>query len=205
MSWTRLDDLWSERRELAGLDFADRWHYLCLIQFLSRTDQRDGHIRAVDARRASDHPNPAAALEHIAATGLIVVERDGYRLVEVDAHLPTDKSRKRTEQDRERKRRQRAHEAGDHSTCLPRYCDQAVTRDVTGDSHADFTGDVGTGRDGTGRAITEPSSENTNPAVVDWPVAEIPADPGYCSHGMTVGLRCSKCPEGAAQHRREAA
>lgn len=30
--------------------------------------------------------------------------------------------------------------------------------------------------------------------VTAWPVAAIPADPGYCEHGMTIGVRCRKCP-----------
>ena len=38
VTWTKLDDLWCERRELAAINFADRWHYLAMIQFCSRAD-----------------------------------------------------------------------------------------------------------------------------------------------------------------------
>lgn len=160
MSWTRLDDLWCERRELADINFADRWHYLAMIQYCSRADLRDGVMRGVDARRCSDHPDPNRALAELSKVGLIVsdVERDTYTVTEVDSHLPSDASRKRTIDSRERQRRKRKHDAGDHTTCLERYCDQAP-RDVTRDSNADVTRDVGTGRDGTGQASTGGGSQ----------------------------------------------
>ena len=159
MTWTRLDDLWCERRELAAINFADRWHYLAMIQFCSRADLRDGVMRGVDARRCSDHPDPNRALAELGKVGLIVadVSADTYALVEIDGHLPSDATRKRTSDNRIRQQRKRKHDAGDHSQCLERYCDQAP-RDVTRDGNADVTRDVGTGRDGTGRASTDGGS-----------------------------------------------
>jgi len=177
MSWTRLDDLWCERQELAGLDFADRWHYLCLVQFLSRSDRRDGWIRAVDARRVSDHPDPAQALANIEKTGLLVLEKGGYRVVDVDDHLPSEASRKRTQKNREYKQRQRRHQAGDHSTCLPKNCPLAPS--VSADGQGNVSADVGTGRDGTGLASYGNTSQKVNEStgeVVDWPAA-IPGEP----------------------------
>lgn len=47
-----------ERRELSP---AARWDYLALIQRCSRLHIRDGVMRRVDARRASDVDNPEAA------------------------------------------------------------------------------------------------------------------------------------------------
>ena len=90
VTWTKLDDLWCERRELAAINFADRWHYLAMIQFCSRADLRDGVMRGVDARRCSDHPDPNRALAELGKVGLIVadVASDTYSLIEVDAHLP---------------------------------------------------------------------------------------------------------------------
>lgn len=170
MSWTRVDDLWCERRELAAINFADRWHYLSMIQFCSRADLRDGVMRGVDARRCSDHPDPNRALAELVKVGLIVsnIEADTYTVVEVDSHLPSEASRKKTADAAARQKRKRKHDAGDHSTCLERYCDQAP-RDVTRDSHADVTRDVGTGRDRTGRASTGGGSQEQ---ISSWETVE---------------------------------
>lgn len=154
MSWTRLDDLWTERMEGLELSLAARWHYLALIQRCSRLDLRDGAVRRVDARRASDVDDPAAALTELVAAGLLTDDGTTVTVVNVLDHLPTEASLKRTRQNRERQRRSRAHRNGDHSLCQPDGGCEAlggapagVTRDVT----AHVTRDVGTGRDGTGQ------------------------------------------------------
>ncbi|WP_127818236.1 hypothetical protein [Microbacterium sp. CPCC 204701] len=162
MTWTRLDDSWTDDARLGDLDFACRWHYLAMIQFCCRNGRLDGVIRHVDARRASDHPEPARALAELAAAGLIAVEGGTYRILAIDEHAPPPHIVKSAEQAKVRKRRQRAHHAGDHALCLPANCDLAPG--VT----ADVTRDTGTGRDGTGRADDNGGShERAN--VIDWP------------------------------------
>ena len=98
MSWTKLDDLWTERKEFADLNFADRWHYLAMIQYCSRSDLRDGVMRGVDARRCSDHPDPNRALAALVKLGMLGRDdtADTYSLIEVDAHLLSEATRKKT-------------------------------------------------------------------------------------------------------------
>ncbi|WIA98037.1 hypothetical protein [Curtobacterium sp. MCBA15_004] len=163
MSWTKLGDEWCQMTALEDLSHADRWHYLCLIQFCSRTDKRDGIMRGVDARRQSDHADPASALANLAAADLLAIEPgDRYRLVRIesDDHLPSDATRKRTEGNKLRQQRKRAHDKGDHSLCRE-----------DSPCHASVTRDVGTGRDGTGR------DKSTNSKLVTptstWPVVHI--------------------------------
>jgi hypothetical protein len=143
MSWTKLGDEWCQMTALEDLSHEDRWHYLCMIQFCSRTDKQDGIMRGVDARRQSDHSDPASALAHLAAVGLLAIEPgDKYRIVRIeeDDHLPSESVRKRTENNKNRQRRKRAHDKGDHSL-----------RREDAECHAFVTRDVGTGRDGTGQ------------------------------------------------------
>jgi len=186
MSWTRLDDLWCERQDLASLSFDVRWHYLCMIQFASRADIRDGLLRGVDARRCSDVEEPGAALAALTEAGLLAVAEGGYfRLTEVDSHLPSDATRRRGELAKERQRKKRAHDRGDHARCSISQCENAPARDeaanVTRDSHADVTRDIGTGRDGTGRAINTPTSTD---AGMTWPTA-MPGRPGEYTHNSS--------------------
>lgn len=154
MSWTKLDDLWTERVEALGLTLAARWHYLALIQRCSRLGVRDGTIRRVDARRASDVEDPGEALAELTRAGLLRNDGSTVTVVNIAEHIPSEAQLAKTAADRERQQRHRAHKKGDHSLCDPRNCDvlrggaPSVTRDVT----PPVTRDVGTGRDGTGQA-----------------------------------------------------
>ncbi|MDQ1130242.1 hypothetical protein [Microbacterium sp. SORGH_AS_0888] len=163
MTWTRLDDSWTDKPQLEHIDYAGRWHYLAMIQFCCRNDRHDGLIRASDARRASDHPDPARALSELAAVGLIEVVGAGYRIVEIADHVPPPWVAKKQERDRERKRRERAHKAGDHSLCDADHC--PVAANVATTVTTNVAANAGTGRDGTGRADIATGSEN----VMDWP------------------------------------
>jgi hypothetical protein len=201
MSWTKLDDLWTENQALADLSFAVRWHYLAMIQFCSRAELYNGVMRQVDARRCSDHPDPDEAVRQLINAGFLERMGDKIRLLRIEDHVPDSSIRKKTEQAKLRKRRERAHKAGDHSMCTPGHCPDAppatdamsrssapssrgshadVTRDVT----PNVTRDVGTGQDGTGRALDEDTSttsaEHADTAF-GWDVAEIPT-------GDTAGL-----------------
>ena len=162
MTWTRLDDGWTDKAALAELSFPDRWHYLALIQHCSRTDKLDGVVRGVDARRCSDHPDPASALANLHELELIeVLDKDRYRVAAIDEHVPPPSVRKNAEASKQRMRRKRAHDGGDHSLCKPEAECVTVTPGVTRN--------VGTGRDGPGR---EASSNST------WDAVPLPTDPG---------------------------
>ena len=105
-----------------------------------------------DARRCSDVDDAATAIAILAGAGLLEIEDGAVRVVRIEQHIPPphlrDENRKHAQ--RERKRRQRLHAKGDHSTCLAGECPKVVPHGVTGD----VTRDVGTGQDGTGRGST---------------------------------------------------
>ena len=181
MTWTRLDDGWSDRPILEQLSYEVRWHYLALIQFCSRTSRYDGVVRSSDARRCSDVADPAAAVAELVNVGLLVAVADGLKLVQIGEHVPPPHQRDaaRKEGQRERKRRERLHKDGDHSECLPEHCEVAMSHVVTGD----VTRDPGTGRDRTGpgqdaarEGTTDPPFERDND-----PWSEQVAPPGSLS------------------------
>lgn len=146
MTWTRLDDRWTDSPALEDVSFEDRWHYLAMIQRCTRTETDDGIVRAVDARRCSDHPDPAAAITRLVDAGLIEIVPGGkYRLVAIDDHTPPPWVRKKTERDRDDKRRKRAHDTGDHSLCKP-TAPCVVTTGVTTVANDSRTGQVRPGR-----------------------------------------------------------
>lgn len=164
MTWIKLTDTFVDKPVFEDLDFATRWHYLALVAFACRNERANGLIRNVDARRASDHPDPARANAELTTAGLLQIEGNAYRIVEIDQHYPPPHVVRKAEQDKLRKRRERAHKVGDHSMCLPGNCPH-VTEDVTRD--------IGTGRDGTGRLDTTGVPEQ----VDSWETA-IPGRPG---------------------------
>ena len=95
MTWTRLDDGWTERADLAELPLATRWHYLALIQFCSRTGRLDGVVRLADARRCSDVDNPDDAHESLITAGLLERRDGGFALLEIYEHVPPKRSAER--------------------------------------------------------------------------------------------------------------
>jgi hypothetical protein len=160
MSWTKLDDRWTDRPELAPLSYETRWHYLAMIQFCSRTDRIDGVLTIKDAKRCSDVEDPGRAIRDLLDAGLLEPDAGRLRIVEIHEHVPPPSVRQKAENDKIRKRRERAHKAGDHSMCLPDHCSRiSVTSEVTRD--------LGTGRDRTGRQEEE---------VVDEPVCDHPLE-----------------------------
>lgn len=200
MSWTRLDDGWTDRAALADLSFEDRWHYLALIQHCSRTNKLDGVVRRIDALRCSDHPNPASAMANLDAAGLVTsAAGDGFVVIAIEEHVPPPSVRRNTEQSKLRMRRKRAHDSGDHSQCKSDAECVTVTPGVTRN--------VGTGRDRTGRDRGTISLPTT-----DWPVVTIPTDPmcEVCTDLLPAGSPTMVCPKqndphNAARLRRRAA
>lgn len=153
MSWTRLDDTWTDNTVLADLSFEDRWHYLAMIQFCSRTQKFDGIVRAVDARRCSDHPAPEAAHANLINIGLLVSLGNAFKLTQIDDHIPPPSVRENSEKSKVRMKRMRQHRLGDHSTCLPDNCPEAgvVAAEVSPPVTGDVTRNTGTGQDRTGQ------------------------------------------------------
>jgi len=197
VTWTRLDDGWTDLPLFESLPFETRWHYLALLQFCSRTSRYDGIVRGSDARRCSDVPDPVAALMTLHSVGLVVTDERGYRLPFIDQHVPPpymrDEERKAGQRDR--KRRERRHKIGDHALCDPEHCagGPAVPRDMSRDA--------GTGRDGTGRGVGNEGEQQ-----------KLPNDPACysCKTSNPAGAAvCGWCrnhihPDGSARSQEEA-
>lgn len=170
MSWTRLDDTWTDNTVLADLSFEDRWHYLAMIQFCSRTQKFDGLVRVVDARRCSDHPDPDKAHTNLVNVGLLVNLGKTFKLTQIDEHIPPPSVRENSEKSKVRMKRMRQHKVGDHSICLPDHCEQvglsaslapaskvlgpAASQDIPKDVTQSVTRNTRTGQDRTGQLLT---------------------------------------------------
>lgn len=198
MSWTRLDDAWTDMPELAVLDLAARWHYLALIQFCSRTERIDGVMKRADARRCSDVDDPGTALAALLSAGLLAaLPGNDVKVVRIADHIPPPSVRKASEAAKLRKRRERAHKAGDHSSCLPENCDQAPgsppVDPVTGEVTVDVTRDIGTGRDGTGQDMGDVTEVDP---WADLPVRR-PGSPAPVEGLDDDGPACPECGDTA--------
>ena len=152
MTWTRLDDAWTDLPELAALRFDVRWHYLAMIQFCSRTKRYDGVLKLADARRCSDVDDPAAAITELTTAGLLVqLSPSSIKVGHIDDHIPPPSVREHSAKTKIRMSRYRRHKNGDHSECIPGNCDQVKVDTTTGEVTGDVTRNPGTGQDGTGQ------------------------------------------------------
>lgn len=186
MTWTRLDDAWSEQTALEDLSFEDRWHYLTIIQRCNRTESYDGVIRSTDARRCSDHPDPASANARLVDAGLLEIVLGGkYRVLAIDDHTPPPWVRKKTERDRNDKRRKRAHDVGDHTLCKKDAPCVVTTVDTT------VVSDSRTGQDRPGRD----EKKDTLPPTSSWPVVHISKAPvcDVCLEPMAMDAALTIC------------
>ena len=187
MTWTRLDDTWTDNTILADLSFEDRWHYLALIQFCSRTKKFDGLVRAVDARRCSDHPHPDTAHTNLVNVGLLVNMGKTFKVTQIDEHIPPPSVRENAEKSKVRMKRMRQHKVGDHSICLPDSCDQTgpsaplaptskalgpvVSEGVSTEVTQSVTRNTGTGQDRTGQLLPSEETTGNQGGVVDGTIS----------------------------------
>jgi len=170
MSWTKLDDRWTDRPVFESIDHEARWHYLALIQTCSRDSRTDGVLPIGRARRASDVADPDRAHQVLEEHSLVELTKDTVRVVEIGEHIPPPHIRQASEKAKVRMKRMRAHKAGDHSLCLPDNCESAhVPRHVTGNT--------GTGQDGTetGQEQTQLGPREKNGV---WPEVMQPGSSG---------------------------
>jgi len=112
-----------------------------MIQFCSRTNRVDGVLTVKDAMRCSDVDDPSRANQELLDAGLLEPDIGSIRIVEIHEHVPPPSVRQKAENDKIRKRRERAHKAGDHSLCLPDHCSHVTVP----------TSRVTPGRDRTGQ------------------------------------------------------
>ena len=177
MTWSRFDDGWTDREDLADVSLAARWHLVALISFCSRTHRYDGRIRAADARRASDVPDPSGAAAELVAAGHLEVIDGGVRLVHINDHVPPpsmrDEHRKSGQNKRkqaERERKAAATSPDQNPAEAPAASDNA--REVT----EDVTRDTGTGQDGDGSLGGRDIRREGNAAAA-WPPVAVPPSP----------------------------
>lgn len=197
MTWTRLDDTWTDLPELADLPHDVRWHYLCMIQFCSRTKRYDGILKTADARRCSDVDDPVGAMSTLFGADLIHPLPEGQiKVGRIEDHIPPPSVREASEKTAIRMRRSRAHKNGDHSLCLPDNCKHLSVDSHTGEVTGSVTRNTRTGQDGTGRLVREGvTKKNSNENFSSDPFSSEPClscgrpIAGYQS-GMT---HCQDC------------
>lgn len=202
MTWTRLDDVWTDLPVLSDLPHTTRWHYLAMIQYCSRTALYDGIMKVTDARRCSDVEDPAGAVSQLIACGLIHTQADGRIKVDrIDEHIPPPSVRENSAQSKVRMTRMRAHKNGDHSKCLPDNCEHVTVDTSTGEVTGVVTRNTGTGQDGTGALDERELKEEV--AVEEQ--APLPSSPEPCfscgARPAVVGSECRECSGGATQLR----
>lgn len=152
MTWTRLDDTWTDLPELASLNFDVRWHYLAMIQFCSRTGRYDGVLKMSDARRCSDVEDPAQAINTLVTKELVALLSDNkVKVGRIEEHIPPPSVRENSSKTKVRMQRHRKHKNGDHSECLTEHCDQVSVNTSTGEVTGVVTRNTGTGQDRTGQ------------------------------------------------------
>lgn len=131
VTWTRLTDNFVEDKAFEGLTAEVRWHYLCLIQYCSRTGRYDGCVTRYNARyvSGSEPSSPDDVVAALVKAELLVESpEDGTMLiVRIDEHIPPphmrDEQRKsstraRVQRHRDRKR---AEQTGENVTSETRY------------------------------------------------------------------------------------
>lgn len=152
MTWTRIDDDWTDMPVLAELSFEDRWHYLAMIQFCSRTQKYDGILRIADARRCSDHSNPQQAISNLMDRGLVAAEGEGVKVCHIDDHIPPPSVRANSAESKVRMQRHRNHKNGVHKDCLPEHCGNAPKPMEGSNVTGHVTRNTSTVQDGTDTA-----------------------------------------------------
>lgn len=197
MSWTRLDDRWTDLPEIAALPFEVRWHYLAMIQFCSRTGRFDGVLKLTDARRCSDVEDPADAVAQLQTAGLLAPAGERMlKVVRIDEHIPPPSVREHSARTKVRMQRHRKHKNGDHSECLAGNCDQVQIDTVTGEVTDAVTRNPRTGQDRTGQ---DNSGSGIPLSDEDWGVVAAPGSRGSESPAVTRPGECPGCGDAVCE------
>lgn len=204
MTDARIPERFLMDRRVVKLTDAERSSYFMatLWSVSNRTDGRfdDDDLALIPTFRRSTVPALLAA-------GLWAVDGGGWIDTEFKRNQTSADDLAKLENmrrsDAKKKARQRACKAGNHELCTTETCKSALATPgtVPGTSPGDSTGedrDRDRDRDqaSTGSSLAVQSSGVDEEDISSWRVVEIPGtgeDPGYCSHGMTVGMRCSAC------------
>ena len=157
MSWLRYSDDFTEWPEWDMAPVEARWAFVCLVQACSRGKYWDGRIpkRRALACLVAQVDDPQQVLERLAILSLIHEDRREQVVILPRIHefIPPPHVRTSKERTKVRVRRHRAHQSGDHSECLDTCPDLPASEPVTADVTGYVTRYIGTGRDGTGKAV----------------------------------------------------
>lgn len=199
MTDARIPERYLMDRRIVRLTDTQRSSYF-MATLWSVSNRTDGFIDRADLPLIPTfNPNAAPALVDCglwAVTGSGWTDTEFMRVQTSRDDLEVLENARRA--DREKKARARAAKKGNPPT---------FPGNVPGTSPGDSTGEDRTGKDRQGQDegeawhdehVDSQTGEITG-IVTSWPVAAIPADPGYCTHGMTVGMKCRQCPTGVAQ------
>ena len=155
----------------------------------------------------------APVTAELVAAGLWATTADGFQIVDWSATQTTRAEAERTrKQNRDRQRdyqkRQKEQPTGSRVSNALVTQPPEIRQDQANTDQTSTGQDEGEAWDGgninhsTGEIAGEPERfpqhSPTAGGITSWPVAAIPADPGYCEHGMTIGVRCRKCPQDVA-------
>lgn len=161
------------------------------------------------------HPDGAKpdAFAEIEKAGLWVATKDGFQLDDWDGALGQSTAAQVAAYKENAMKRARAYRERERAKLTKPKTNQPP---VTGDVTRDVREHVGEGKgegEGKGSKESEPEKNSVDlrtgevsedASLPSWPVVSIPgstSDPGCCGHGVTVGARCRRCPDGVASAR----
>jgi len=169
MADARFPGRWINDRRVMALT-GDVFKAFIVALAWSVENRTDGLIRTDDIEFIPRFtPAHAAAL---VTAGLWETTTNGWQIVDYKATQTTRSEFETLENNRRREREKKARQRA------------RVPGDVPGDMSR------GTAQARTGQA----GQASESAGILDWPVAQVPADPGYCEHGMTLGMKCRQCP-----------
>lgn len=158
MTWTKVGTELPDDPRLIEVGRGDRWLHLEALVW-SNKHRTDGRISRRALARLTDHVNPERGAAELVRVGMWVETEEGWEVVDFLHDQPSADDVEKTQAlARERQRRRRQHQAGDHSLCDPRYCTHGrgsrATQRVT---------DVGGSRV-TGRVTNDPRTDPSEPS-----------------------------------------
>lgn len=156
MTWTRLSDNFNDRAYFAELTRSARLLHVEALVWCNG-EETDGILPRHMLRRITDSLDVDSDVAELEAAGLWVQEGKVWQIDWTDQET-ADKVQERREAEARKKRRQRAHNSGDHSFCDPTRCWV-----LTGKSPRDTPGDTPGDTPRESRGVSRPSRPDPDP------------------------------------------
>lgn len=200
MTWTRLSDDFTDRRDLMRCSRSARLLHIEALVHCNRL-LTDGHLLRAELRRITDADDLGPLCAELEAVGLWTRTEDGWQML-WDDQEPADLVQHRQALNRTRQERKRRHDAGHHGDCNPKYC-KAADRDRR---HADGDHEACTSRDCADvvtRDVTRDVTEGVTGVVTaprPVPARPGPKEPGKgrtcgCGARLATDGTCARDPE----------